>query len=99
MMDRIHRAIDLSRCIQKAIGQSDWQEVEKLDRERLKLIDEYYRTTEAEHMDAEQTRILKDLNDEIVQQLTEIRQQTQDSQLALKHAKKATHAYLDTATK
>lgn len=96
-MGGIHKAIDISLLIQEAIRQSHWQEVKKLDSERLQLIDEYYRTTET--IDAEQTLKLKNINDQIVQQLTQLQQQTQVSQLELKHANKATRAYLDTAAK
>lgn len=96
-MDSISRAIDLSLFIQKAISLKNWQEVAKLDSERLKLIDDYFRTTK--DIDEAKTSRLKEINDQIVGQLISIQQQTQNSQLELKHGRHAARAYLDTAAK
>lgn len=96
-MDTMNKVMDMSVFIQKAISQQDWSQVQRLDKERRQLIHEYY--TSNENVDEQQTRKLKKINDEIIAQLTQIQQKTQNAQLDLRHGNNAARAYLDTAAK
>lgn len=96
-MDTIDQAIDLSIFIQKAIAQKNWQEVAKLDSDRLNLIAEYYRSVQV--IDEGKTRKLLKINDQIVEQLAMLQQQTRSAQIDLRQGNKAARAYLDNAAR
>ena len=88
-------AIELSEQILAAIESDAWDNIDALDVERRHVITSYF--SAGQPIDADATRLLHRLNEQIVEQLNTLKQQTRQAQLTLNKGTKATKAYTDLA--
>lgn len=90
-------AIQLSHQILKAVEAGETDTIESLEISRLGLIKTYFNAGHA--INAEKAIELKQLNDQIVEKLTELKKQTQIKLNKFKQAGKASKAYQSVALK
>jgi hypothetical protein len=86
------QAIAISEDILRAIAAADLERVQQLEAERQPLIRAGFQT--AEQISFAQASKLKDLNDEIVAQLTSLQNQVRTQQKTVNQGSKAARAYL-----
>ncbi len=88
----LKQALDLSDQILIAIDSQDLERVASLDEQRRSIIDSYFK--ENVTIDANLTHKLKQKNDQIISQLTQMQQKTRSQQLNLNKSQQASKAYL-----
>jgi hypothetical protein len=90
-------AIDLSRRIIECARQQEWPEVERLDRERMGLLEELFSGGAIDREDeatVAQLQSLSDLNDEALQLCARAKEAVMSDGRKLQRGKKAVSAYL-----
>jgi hypothetical protein len=87
-------AIEISQQILSAIDDSNLEQVTSLEVERKRLIDEYFSLPVA-HIDEQQTRQLKQLNDDIVTRLRVLQAQVRTEHANLSKGSRMSKAYLN----
>jgi uncharacterized protein YecA (UPF0149 family) len=94
-LNSVDQAIEVSQKILEAIDHSDLVLVASLEQERQSFITKYFSVPD--HKDENQIRLLKELNDDILNRLTEMQSQIRSQHSSLAQATKASKAYLDNA--
>lgn len=94
-INQLEQAIKLSDRILSEIEKESWEIITLLDEERLTLIEQYFNQNSSKSIDAKLTRLLKQKNDQIVSQLSQIQQQIRSKQIQLNQSKKVSKAYLE----
>lgn len=89
----LNLAIEVSYEILDKLSQSELDNVSQLEATRQSLINEYF--SSSVDLDEVQVRLLKKLNDDILQRLKQMQSKIQDQQTSLKRANKASKAYLE----
>lgn len=92
-LNSVDQAIEVSQKILEAIDNSDLVLVASLEQERQGLITKYFSVSD--HKDVNQIRLLKQLNDDILQRLTVMQSQVRSQHSSLTQGSKASKAYLD----
>ena len=92
-MNKLLQAIQLSHEIEEAVQEYDWDKVSNLDEIRQRAIISYY--GEEKNIDGELTEQLKQINDNILNRMMVIQNETRSQQLQHKHGQKASKAYRD----
>ncbi len=95
--DKLEQAIQLRQQIIDAIDLSDLDLMTTQQQKWQSLIDSFFQ--EYEDKDEKQISLLKDLNDDILQHLTSMQSQLSAQQSNLRKSRKASNAYLETASK
>lgn len=93
----INKAIELSEAILQAIANLDLDKVASLDEKRVQAIREYFR--DGATVDEKLAYKLKELNEDIVRQLSQMQQQTRTQQVKIRQASRVTNAYKNNAPK
>lgn len=91
-MNTLDQAITVSEKILHAVQQTELETVTALEVERQTLIQQYFSTTQ--DVDVEKTEQLKQLNDDILHQLNQVRSKLREQQSSLIKGSKASKAYL-----
>ena len=86
-------AIDVSQKILRAIQHADLEKVALLEQEWTSLIEGYF--SSGDDLDLQQTQQLKQLNDEILIQLTDMQSTLKEQRAKLIKGSRASNAYLD----
>ncbi len=94
-LNSVDQAIEVSQKILEAIDNSDLVLIASLEQERQGFISKYF--SGSDHKDEKQIRLLKELNDDILQRLTVMQSQIRSQHSSLAQATKASKAYLDNA--
>ena len=94
--DSLTKAIQLSKRILDAADQQAWEQVTELEADRVPLIHHYFANSTS--INADDTRELKRLNDEIIQQLVIAREKVRTQQMELEQSSRASMAYLEIAS-
>ncbi len=92
-LNSVDQAIEVSQKILEAIDNSDLVLIASLEQERQGFISKYF--SGSDHKDEKQIRLLKELNDDILQRLTVMQSQIRSQHSSLAQATKASKAYLD----
>ncbi len=92
-LNSLDQAIEVSQKILEAIDNSDLVLIASLEQERQGFISKYF--SGSDHKDEKQIRLLKELNDDILQRLTVMQSQIRSQHSSLAQATKASKAYLD----
>lgn len=95
---KLSLAIDLSRQILELAKQKSWPEVQRLDRERLQLLEEAFSSNSDKSNDEEtaaQLRELIGLNNEAMDLCTQARQNVLTEGRKIRQGKEAVAAYME----
>ena len=95
---KLDLAIDLSRQILELAKQKDWPELQRLDRERLQLLEEVFSADPDHSKDDEiatRLRELIDLNNEAMDLCTQAKQNVLTEGRKIRQGKEAVAAYME----